>query len=75
MNEYAKVEDTEPAIVKYCDIYTEDLSESLGFNETHLPNVVSFPTLLNPMFGNEKLIVGSGLTTDLQYERAKGELL
>ena len=61
MNEYAKVEDIEPEIVQYCDIYTADLSERLGLNETQLPNAVSFPTLLNPMFGNKKLIVGSGL--------------
>ena len=61
--------------MQYCDIYTADLSERLGLNETHLPNAVSFPTLLNPMFGNKKLIVGSGLMTEVQYERAKGRLL
>ena len=73
MNEYAKVEDMEPEIVQYCDIYTADLSERLGLNETQLPNAVSFPTLLNLMFGNKKLIVGSGLMTEVQYKRAKGQ--
>ena len=75
LNEYARVEDMEPEIVKYCDIYTEDISEHLGLNETHLPNAVAFPALLNPMFGNAKLIVDSGLMTGLQYERAKGRLI
>ena len=75
LNEYARVEDMEPEIVKYCDIYTEDISERLGLNETHLPNAVAFPVLLNPMFGNAKLIVDSGLMTGLQYERAKGRLI
>ena len=65
----------EPEIVQYCDIYTADLSEHLGLNETHLPNAVSFPALLNPMFGNRKLIVGSGLMSAMQYDRAKGRLL
>ena len=75
MNEYVKVEDMEPEIVKYCDIYSKDLSERLGLNEAHLSNAVSFPALLNPMFGNKKLIADSGLMTEAQCERAKGQLL
>ena len=65
----------DPVIAKFSEIYTEDLSERLGLNESTLPNAVSFPTLLNPMFGNKKLIVDSGLMTDTQYERAKGRLI
>ena len=52
-NEHVKVEIMETVIVKYCKIYTEDLSERLGLNEAHLPNAMSFPALLNTMFGNK----------------------
>ena len=65
----------EPEIVKYCDIYSGDLSERLGLNEAHLSNTVSSPALLNPMLGNKKLVVDSGLMTEAQYKRAKGRLL
>ena len=56
----------EPEIVKYCDIYSKDLSlsERLGLNEAHLSNTMSFPALLNGMFGNTMLIVDSDLTTE-----------
>ena len=40
LNERVKVETMNPEIVKYCEIYTEDLSEQLGLNEMHVPNAV-----------------------------------
>jgi hypothetical protein len=33
-------------------------------NDRHLPDALATPTLLNPMFGNEKRIVGSGLMSE-----------
>ena len=75
LRQHTKVEVMDPSIVKYSKIYTEDLSERLGLNDASLPNSVAFPALLNPMFGNEKLIVESGLMTEMQYERAKSRLL
>ena len=75
LSQHTKVEVMDPSIVKYSKIYTEDLSERLGLNDASLPNSVAFPALLNPMFGNEKLIVESGLMTEMQYNRAKSRLL
>ena len=55
LNAYARVEDMEPEIVNYCDIYTEDISERLGLNETHLPNAVAFPALLQSYVWQRKV--------------------
>ena len=75
LSQCAKVEMMDPAIAKHCEIYKEDLSERLGLDDASLPNAVAFPALLNPMFGNKKLIVDSGLMTDMQFQRAKSRFL
>ena len=61
----------DPMIEKYRMLYAKDLSQHVGLNENHLPNALTFSVLLNPMFGLEQRIVGSGLLTKEQFYRAK----
>jgi hypothetical protein len=51
---YSTVEIMHPYIVRYCDVYSKDLADRLSLNDRHLPDALATPTLLNPMFGNEK---------------------
>jgi hypothetical protein len=73
--EYSTVETMDPCIEKYCNVYAKDLAERLSFNERNLPDALATPTLLNPMFGSEKRIVGSGLMSKGQYFKARQNLL
>lgn len=59
--QYSTVERMDPCIEKYCNVYAKDLAERLSLNERNLPDALATPTLLNPMFGSKKRIVGSGL--------------
>ena len=59
----------EPCVEKYCNLYTEDLSERLGLDETVLASYLTDPILFNPMFGHEKRVVCSGLMTRRQYTK------
>ena len=49
------------------------LNKSL--DERNLPDALATPALLNPMFGNERRIVGSGLMSEGQYLKARQNLL
>ncbi len=72
---YNAVEIMHPYIERYCDVYTKDLSDHLSFNDRHLPeDALTAPTLLNPMCGNKKRIVGSGLMSEEQYFKARQHL-
>ncbi len=52
--EYSTVEMMHPCIEKYCNVNAKDLAERLSLNQRNLPDALATPTLLNPMFGNEK---------------------
>jgi hypothetical protein len=68
---YSTVEIMYPYIERYCDVYSKDLADRLSLNDDrHLTDAFATPTLLNPMFGNEKRIVGSGLMSEGQYLKA-----
>ena len=58
-------------IVKYRMLYAQDLAQLVGLNANHLPNALTFSVLLNPLFGLEQRIVGLGLLTKEQFDRAK----
>jgi hypothetical protein len=68
---YNTVEIRHPYIERYCDVYSKDLADRLSLNDRHLPDALATPTLLNPMFGNETRIVGSGLMSEGQYLKAR----
>jgi hypothetical protein len=61
----------DPLIEKYRVLYAEDLVRRIGLNAKHLPNALTFSVLLNPMFGLEQRIIGSGLLTKEQFYKAK----
>jgi hypothetical protein len=73
--EYSNVETMHPCIEKYCNVCAKDLAERLSLNQRNLPDALATPTLLNPMFGNEKRIVGSGLMSEGQYFKTRQNLL
>jgi hypothetical protein len=73
--QYSTVERMDPCIEKYCNVYAKDLAERLSLNERNLPDALATPTLLNPMFGSEKRIVGSGLMSEGQYFKSRQNLL
>jgi hypothetical protein len=52
-------------------LYAQDLAQCNGLNAIHLPNALGFSVFLNPLFGLEQRIVGSGLLTKEQFDRAK----
>jgi hypothetical protein len=58
--DYSQVIDPNPMIIKYCDAYADDLEARLKLTEDKLPPALSVSTLLNPLFGLEAKIVGSG---------------
>lgn len=68
---YTLVEEMDPSVEKYCDLYSEDLSQRMGLNADYLPTSLTNHVLMNLLFGYEKRIVYSGLLTEKQYVRAK----
>ena len=68
---YAKVETMEPCVEMYCHLYTDDISRRVGLSSKYLPPALTMPVLLNPLFGLQKRIVGTGLLTRSQYDRAR----
>jgi hypothetical protein len=66
-----KVEVMDPMIEKCRTLYAQDLTQCVGLNENHLSNALMFSVFLNPLFGLEQRIVGSGLLTAAQYARAR----
>ena len=65
-----KIEVMDPMIEKYCMLYADDLAKRVSLNGT-LPNALTFLVLLNPLFGLQQRIVGSGLLTEVQFTNAK----
>ena len=55
-------------------LYAQDLAQRVGLNANHLLNALTFSVLLNPLFGLEQRIVGSGLLTKEQFDRAKRDM-
>ncbi len=72
---YSPVEIMHPYTERYCDDHSKNLADRLSLNDRHLHDALATPTLLNPMFGNEKRIVGSGLMSEGQYLKARQHLL
>ncbi len=70
LKNYNTVEVMHPFIEKYCNVYAKDLADRLSLNDRHLPDVLATPSLLNPLFGNKKKTVGSGLMSEGQYFKA-----
>lgn len=68
---YTKVEAIDPVVEKYCDLYSQDLSQRMGLDATELPTSLTHHVLMNLMFGREKRVTNSGLLTKKQYWRAK----
>ena len=65
-----KIEVMDPMIEKYRMLYAQDLAKRIGLTN-NLPNALTFSVLLNPLFGLQHRIVGSGLLTEGQYTNAK----
>jgi hypothetical protein len=62
--QFDDVVDMDTLIEDYRDFYVKDLSERLGIGSARLPPAYTTPALLNPMFGNKPVIVGSGLMNE-----------
>ena len=75
LKNYNTVEVMHPCIEKYCDVYAKDLADRLFLNDRHLPDALTTPSLLIPLFGNKKKMVGSGLMSEGQYFKARQNLL
>ena len=52
---------------KYREVFADDLEARLDIAADKLPVSLAVTTLLNPIFGLESRIVGSGLMTQTQY--------
>ena len=56
-------------------MYLEDLVEYLQLDGRHLINAPYIQSLLNPMFGAQTVINGSGLMLEEQYRNTRNSLL
>ncbi len=72
---YSKVVDMKDVIEIYRDTYANDLEKQLNLKDDKLPTAMSVSTLLNPIFGLKQRIVGCGLMSDRQYDRARRDLV
>ena len=72
---YSKVVQMEDVIEVYRDTYAKDLEKRLNLNDDRLHKAMSISTLLNPIFGLKPRVVGCGLMSDRQYDRARKDLL
>jgi hypothetical protein len=72
---YSTVEIMHTYIESYCDVCAKHLVDHLSLNDRHLPDALATPTLLNPMLGNKKRVIGSGLMSEGQYFKAQHYLL
>ena len=74
-NEYKQVIEMDSTIKEYRKLYSSDLAKRLQLNDPRLPDSLSIPALLNPLFGLKNQIVGSGLMSESQYCAARNHLL
>ena len=72
---YSKVVQMEDVIEVYGDIYAKDLEKRLNLKDDKLHKAMSISTLLNPIFGLKPRVVGCGLMSDRQYDRARKDLV
>lgn len=72
---YDSVIEMHDTIEVYRDAYASDLARRLEVDKRRLPKAYTFMALLNPMFGLEPSITGSGLMTKPQYDHARESLL
>ena len=68
---YTEVETMAPCVQKYCKVYAEDLARRTGLSSKYLPPAMTMNVLLNPLFGLQSKIIGTGLLKRLQYARAR----
>ena len=68
---YTRVELMDPSVERYCKVYAKDLAQRLGLNQKYLPSSFTNEVFMNPIYGFEKKIVGSGLLTAAQYQRGR----
>jgi hypothetical protein len=73
--DYSHVVIMDSCIEKYRDEYASDLEKRLSLNADKLTTAYAVSTLLNPVFGLEPKIVGSGLMTEGQYRHARSKVL
>jgi hypothetical protein len=62
-------------IETYCDLFADDLERRLGITDDKLPPSLAVTTLLNPIFGLESKVVGTGLMTESQYKHARKSII
>ena len=72
---YSKVVQMEDVIEVYRDTYAKDLEKRLNLNDDKLHKAMSISMLLNPIFGLKPRVVGCGLMSDRQYDRARKDLV
>ena len=72
---YDSIVEMHETIEVYRDAYASDLARRLEVDKRRLPKAYTFMALLNPMFGLEPSITGSGLMTKPQYVHARESLL
>lgn len=75
LEDYSDAMETDPLVAQYQKVYADDLELRLGLKKRKLPTTLSVSALLNPMFGLEPTIVGSGMMTQEQYNNATSSLL
>ena len=75
LEDFTDAMETDPLVAKYQKVYADDLESRLGLNKPKLPTTLSVSALLNPLFGLEPTIVGSGMMTQEQYDNATRSLL
>ena len=75
LEDYSDAMETDPLVAQYQKVYADDLELRLGLKKRKLPTTLSVSALLNPMFGLEPTIVGSGMMTQEQYNNVTSSLL
>ena len=70
-NNYLRIETMDPLIERYRDLYCQDFEERLGVKQRSLPASLAWGVHLNPLFGRQGMVTGSGLMTMTQYERSR----
>ena len=73
--DYTGVMQMDHLIGTYCMVYANDLEEHICIKRYKLPATLGVATLLNSIFGLKPKVVGSGLITEAQYDRARSDLL
>ena len=71
---YSEVVDMKDVIEIYRATYANDFEQRLSLKDDKLPTAMSVSTLLNTIFGLKSRIIGCGLMSDRQYDRARMDI-